>query len=140
MEASKILEILNSSNRYWSSGNIEAGFTRETLARCVRELDRKEVLLLQGVRRSGKSTLMAQMIRTLLEKIKTPVRSCASTSKNPFCASEYSLDLLEQIYRVYREKVIPFGKCYLFLDEIQNIPGWERWVRGRSETENLKII
>ena len=68
MEESKILEILNSSNRYWSSGKIEAGFPRETLARCVRELDRKEVLLLQGVRRSGKSTLMAQMIRTLLEK------------------------------------------------------------------------
>ena len=47
---------------------------------------------------------------------------------------------MEQIYRVYREKVCPSGRCYLFLDEIQNIPEWERWVRGRSETENLKII
>jgi uncharacterized protein len=140
MEASKILEILNSSNRYWASGKIEAGFPRETLTRCVRELDRKEVLLLQGVRRSGKSTLMAQMIRTLLEKNKNPQQLLRVNLEEPLFASEYSLDLLEQIYRVYRERVYPSGKCYLFLDEVQNIPQWERWVRGRSETEDLKVI
>jgi predicted AAA+ superfamily ATPase len=140
MESSKILEILNSSNRYWSSGKIEAGFRREALARCVRELDRKEVLLLQGVRRSGKSTLMAQMIRTLLEKNKNPQQILRVNLEEPLLGPEYSLDLLEQIYRLYRERVYPSGKCYLFLDEIQNITGWERWVRGRSETENLKVV
>ncbi len=26
------------------------------------------------------------------------------------------------------------------MDEVQNIPGWESWVRGRSETEEIKIF
>ncbi|MBI5583210.1 MAG: ATP-binding protein [Deltaproteobacteria bacterium] len=140
METDKLLEILNSANRYWSTGVLEAGITREALGRCLRELERKEVLLLKGVRRSGKSTLMAQMIRTLLEKKTNPRQILRVNLEEPLYASGYSLDLLERIYRVYREKVSPSGKCYLFLDEIQNIPGWERWVRGRGETENLKIV
>jgi predicted AAA+ superfamily ATPase len=36
--------------------------------------------------------------------------------------------------------VNPSGRCYLFLDEIQNIPQWEKWVRGRSETEDVKMV
>jgi uncharacterized protein len=140
MEASKLLEILNSYNRFWATGAVEAGIPREVLARCARELNQKEILLLKGVRRSGKSTLMAQMIRILLEKDKNPNQLLRVNLEEPLFAAEYSVELLEQIYRVYREKVCPSGKCTLFLDEIQNIPEWERWVRGRSETENLKII
>lgn len=47
---------------------------------------------------------------------------------------------LDDIYDTYREHIFPQGKAYLFLDEIQNIPGWERWVRARSETENVKFF
>lgn len=36
---------------------------------------------------------------------------------------------LDQIFEAYRE-LMPFkGKRYLFLDEIQNIDGWERWIK-----------
>jgi uncharacterized protein len=140
METGKIIEILNNSNQFWATGSIAAGIPREQLARCARELDQKEILLLKGVRRSGKSTLLAQMIRTLLEKNKTPGQILRVNFEEPLLASEYSLDLLERIYRVYREAIYPSGKCYLFLDEIQNIPQWESWVRGRNETEDLKII
>ncbi len=140
MEANKLIEILNSYNRFWATGGVEAGIPREVLERCARELNQKEIILLKGVRRSGKSTLMAQMIRTLLEKGKKPHQLLRVNLEEPLFAAEYSIELLEQIYRVYREKVCPSGKCTLFLDEIQNIPEWERWVRGRSETENLKII
>jgi uncharacterized protein len=83
---------------------------------------------------------MAQMIRLLLEKGNKPNHLLRINLEEPLFAAEYSIELLEQIYRVYREKVCPSGKCCLFLDEIQNIPEWERWVRGRSETENLKIV
>ena len=30
------------------------------------------------------------------------------------------------------------GRAYLFLDELQQEPGWERWVRSRSETEDVE--
>lgn len=47
--------------------------------------------------------------------------------------------LLDKLYRIYREEVYPEGKAYIFLDEIQVVPEWERWVSSRNETENIKI-
>lgn len=140
MEDGKLLEILNSYNRFWATGRIDTGIPRDLLGRCIRQLNKKEAVLLKGVRRSGKSTLMAQMIGALLENGKKPAQVLRINLEEPLFAAEYSIELLEQIYRLYREKIYPSGRCYLFLDEIQNISEWERWVRGRGETENLKIV
>lgn len=140
MEDGKLFEILNSYNRFWATGRIDTGIPRDLLACCIRELNKKEAVLLKGVRRSGKSTLMAQMIGALFENGKKPAQVLRINLEEPLFAAEYSIELLEQIYRLYREKIYPSGRCYLFLDEIQNIPEWERWVRGRGETENLKIV
>ena len=140
MEDGKLFEILNSYNRFWATGRIDTGIPRDLLVRCIRQLNKKEAVLLKGVRRSGKSTLMAQMIGALFENGKKPAQVLRINLEEPLFAAEYSIELLEQIYRLYREKIYPSGRCYLFLDEIQNIPEWERWVRGRGETENLKIV
>lgn len=140
MDNSKLLEILNSYNRFWATGRVDTGIPRDLLAICIRQLDKKEVVLLKGVRRSGKSTLMAQMIGVLLESGRKPAQILRINLEEPLFAAEYSVGLLEQIYRLYREQIHPSGKCYLFLDEIQNIPEWERWVRGRSETEDIKVV
>jgi uncharacterized protein len=48
MEARKLIEILNSYNRFWATGAVEAGIPREVLARCARELDQKEILCSKG--------------------------------------------------------------------------------------------
>ena len=140
MQTSKLFEILSSYNRYWSTGNIDAGISRDLLPACLGQLDSREVIVLKGVRRCGKSTLMAQVIRELLGRKLQPTAILRVNLEEPLFSSEYSVDLLEQIYRTYRERVQPEGKCWLFMDEVQNIPGWEGWVRGRSETEDIKIF
>jgi len=140
MQTSKLFEILSSYNRYWSTGNIDAGISRDLLSACLGQLDSREVIVLKGVRRCGKSTLMAQVIRELLGRKLQPTAILRVNLEEPLFSSEYSVDLLEQIYRTYRERVQPEGKCWLFMDEVQNIPGWEGWVRGRSETEDIKIF
>lgn len=140
MQSSKILEILSSYNRFWSTGAIEAGIEREILEACLRQLDSREVVVLKGVRRCGKSTLMAQVIRELLARGVRPTQVLRVNLEEPLFSTEYSVELLEQIYRTWRERVSPEGKCWLFMDEVQNIPGWESWVRGRSETEEIKIF
>lgn len=140
MQTSKLFEIISSYNRYWSTGNIDAGIPRDLLPACLGQLDSREVIVLKGVRRSGKSTLMAQVIRELLGRNLQPTAILRVNLEEPLFSSEYSVDLLEQIYRTYRERVQPEGKCWLFMDEVQNIPGWESWVRGRSETEDIKIF
>lgn len=140
MRSSKLLEILSNYNRFWTSGRIEAGIERDILATVHRQLGSKEVVVLKGVRRSGKSTLMAQVIRYLLASDVSPSGILRVNLEEPLFYPEYGIELLEQIYRTYREHVRPEGKCRLFLDEVQNIPGWENWVRGRMETEDIKIF
>jgi len=113
---------------------------RDLLPDCLRQLDSKEVVVLKGVRRWRKSTLMAQVIRELLARNVQPTSILRVNLEEPLFSSEYSVELLEQIYRTYRDRVQPEGKCWLFMDEVQNVPGWESWVRGRTETEDIKIF
>ncbi|HBG06749.1 MAG: ATPase [Geobacteraceae bacterium GWC2_58_44] len=140
MQITKLYEILSSYNRFWSTGSIEAGIDRDILPACLRQLDSREIIVFKGVRRCGKSTLMAQVIRALLTRGVKPAAILRVNLEEPLFSAEYSIELLEQIYRAYRERVQPEGKCWLFMDEVQNVPGWESWVRGRSETEDIKIF
>jgi uncharacterized protein len=140
MQSVKLYEIVSSYNRYWSTGTIDAGIKRDILPACLGQLHSKEVVVLKGVRRCGKSTLMAQIIQELLNQNVHPTAILRVNLEEPLFSSEYSIELLEQIYRTYRERLHPEGKCWLFMDEVQNVPGWESWVRGRSETEDIKIF
>jgi len=140
MQTSKLFEIISSYNRYWTTGNIDAGIPRDILPACLGQLESREVVVVKGVRRCGKSTLLAQVIRELLGRNIHPTAILRINLEEPLFSSEYSVDLLEQIYRTYRERIHPEGRCWLFMDEVQNIPGWEGWVRGRSETEDMKIF
>jgi hypothetical protein len=140
MQTAKLYEIISAYNRFWTTGRIDAGIARDLLPVCLGQLGTKEVVVLKGVRRCGKSTLMAQVIRELLARNVRATAILRVNLEEPLFSAEYSLELLEQIYRTYRERVQPEGRCWLFMDEVQNVPGWESWVRGRSETEDIKIF
>lgn len=140
VNTSKILEILSAYNPFWISGTIDAGIPRSLLSACLEQVYSKEVLVLKGIRRSGKSTLLNQVILELLKLGIPSVAILRINMEEPLFASEYSLSLLEDIYRTYRERVYPEGKCWIFLDEIQQVAGWESWVRGRQDTEDIKFF
>ncbi|MDM8516409.1 ATP-binding protein [Desulfobacterales bacterium HSG16] len=140
MQTTKLLEVLSTYNRFWTTGKIDAGIDRDILTTALQQLDSKEIIVFKGVRRSGKSTLMAQIIRRLLSDGIPATDILRVNLEEPLFSPEYGIELLEQIYRTYRERIQPEGKCWLFLDEVQNIPGWEAWVRGRIETENVKMF
>lgn len=140
MENSRLLEILANNNSFWRTGKLHAGIQRDLLPLCLRQVESKEAVVLKGVRRSGKSTLLFQIIQSLIQQGTAPKQILWVNLEEPLFAAEASVDLLEQIYRAWRESVCPEGKGYLFLDEIQNIPGWESWVRGRQDSEDIKIF
>ncbi len=60
--------------------------------------------------------------------------------EDPALEPSLGLGLLDELYRTFRERVYPEGRAYLFLDEIQRVPEWERWVRTRTETEDIKVF
>ena len=53
---------------------------------------------------------------------------------------DLDVQLLDRIYQTYREFLAPKGKPYIFLDEVQEIVGWEKWVRMMHELSKAKIV
>ena len=136
----KILEILNDWN-FWNK-EIDTGIERkEYLEKMERYYRMGLIVSLVGIRRSGKSTLMLQFAKKLIEE--------KGISKNDILyvnfedsrfLGEHSLDLLNRIYEVYLENLAPNRKPVIFLDEIQNITGWEKFVRGLNERKKAEIF
>lgn len=49
---------------------------------------------------------------------------------------------LDMVLRGHRELFPEMigRRCYLFLDGVQNVPGWERWVRRLHDTEDVRLF
>lgn len=93
-------------------------------------LSRKEVLILKGIRRCGKSTIMRQV----LSKIENGVYINLDDYR---FFNHKSIELLEKILNMH----LSDKKLYLFLDEIQTIPNFESWLRTHYDKEsNVKFI
>ncbi len=138
MDKTKILELLEEWN-FWKK-EIEPGVKRETyLNLSSRFLRPNVVLALVGVRRSGKSYLMRQLARNLVEKgcRKEEILFINFEDRR---LTEYSLELMDLLYETYVEFLHPKDKPVLFLDEIHKVLGWERWVRTMHELGKAKII
>ena len=81
-----------------------------------------------GIRRCGKSYMMYQQIQNLLEK-KIPLSQIVYVNFEDERLLEMTADDLNTILEIGLEFSGAGNKPYLFLDEIQNIDGWEKFVR-----------
>lgn len=134
-----MLEILHLWNR-WGSNPLKSGIVRDIVAKILPYLHNEEIIPLIGPRRAGKSTVLYQLMDAL-EKQGIPQEAMLHINfEEPKLASYLNLEGLDQLYDTFRTHFYPLGKAYLFLDEIQNIPEWERWVQARAQTENIKIF
>ncbi len=99
-----------------------------------------KVVGLAGVRRSGKTFLFFDTIRRLTEQ--GVDRRCVvylnfeDDRLNPIQAHELDL-VLRCLRELYPETLDQ--RIFMFLDEVQNVSGWERWVRRIQDTENVEI-
>jgi len=119
---------------------METGKERSAyLTNCLRLLESNIVLALIGIRRAGKSYLMRQVAKSLIDGNTPPENILIVNFEDPRFTEFYS-DLLPEIYETYLEFLKPSVKPYILLDEIHNVPGWERWVRTIHELSRAKII
>jgi predicted AAA+ superfamily ATPase len=103
-------------------------------------LEGKEAVVLTGPRRAGKTTVMFQLMDQLEAKGVAATAMLHLNLEEPGLAGLDGLKTLEEAYRTFRRRVHPKGRAWLFLDEVQSVPGWERWVRARMESEDLKVF
>lgn len=134
-----MLETLARWNR-WGTARLDSGTPRDITDRLKPFLDARDILALAGPRRAGKTTVMYQVMDELEHRGVPREAMLHVNLEEPGFSPDLGLDLLDRLYDSYREQVFPEGRAYLFLDEVQQVPGWERWVRARNETEQIKVL
>ena len=101
----------------------------------------KRAVSIIGPRRTGKTYFMYQTISQLLKNgIEKERILYINLEKDPLATCEPSdlRKLTEIFYEMYPENLN--RKCYFFIDEIQNVPDWERFVRTIIDNENIQIF
>ena len=84
------------------------------------------VKILTGVRRCGKSTIL-KMIMEKLRQRGVPEERIVSFR---FDSMEYEDMTAKQMYTELKSRICPNGRTYFFLDEMQEIKGWEKVVNS----------
>jgi hypothetical protein len=107
----------------------------------ILELPIKRAVTIIGPRRAGKTFLMFQVMKDLLEKNIEKDRLLYVNMESDLligCDLTDIRNLLQIFYEIYPEN--KNRKVYLFLDEIQIIPEWEKFVRAIIDSENIQIF
>jgi len=132
---SELIKILNFWN-YWDK-NVNGIKQRQFYENQLKKIrNSKEIIVIKGIRRGGKSSLLNLEIKNLKKTI--PNQNILFVNfEEPKFMEFLNIDFLDYIYETYLEFLEPKGKLYIFLDEIQNIKGWEKWVlRMYEKTEH----
>ena len=99
-------------------------------------VDTPFVKILTGVRRCGKSTILKMIIKKLREEKHVDDEQILSYR---FDSMEYEDMTTKELYLELKSKIIQSKKTYLFLDEIQEIEGWEKVVNALASDFDVDI-
>ena len=113
---------------------------REILTKLEPLLSQKEILFISGIRRSGKSSIMSLIARGLISKGLIQKNQVLSINFEDERLIRFGVEDFESLYQAFLELDNPQGKKYFFLDELQMIPSWERWVHRMYEFEDVKMF
>ena len=108
----------------------------EYISRLIAYKDKDLIKVISGLRRSGKSTLLS-MFRDQLSDLDIKVNQIHTY--NFELPENYLNKTWNELYFEIKEKLIPNKQNYIFLDEIQNIPSFERLVDGLFASENTDV-
>ncbi|MDI6859486.1 MAG: AAA family ATPase, partial [Methanocellales archaeon] len=96
----------------------------------------RKIVVITGFRRVGKTYLLFQLLNKLLsDKDKEQAVYINFDDERIPERTELLTELLPTIKRTFSK-----APELIFLDEIQNIPNWSRWLRRIYDNENLEIF
>ncbi|MBE0478969.1 ATP-binding protein [Candidatus Aerophobetes bacterium] len=121
-------------NHWWRKGEVNQvlkGKPRKILREILPYVQRRQIIILKGLRRVGKTTLLYQIIDHLLKK------ENVSPYRILYFSFDEEIENFDDITKTYQREVLREDlldtkeRCYLFFDEIQKYEGWP---------EKLKIL
>lgn len=139
-----ILNLLFSYNPWWQTGIMKKEFDKPMRRFAFYEAehvlmhpDIRRTVILCGARRTGKTTVMYQLINMLLENGVSPKNILFVSFDHPLL----KLCSIDKVMDVYRTNVSAEEKSYCFFDEIQYTSDWNNWLKILYDTNpNIKIV
>ncbi|TCK05284.1 ATP-binding protein [Phorcysia thermohydrogeniphila] len=102
-------------------------------------IDSGKIVTLVGVRRSGKTYLLYQVIKELREKVSPENIVYINFDDERLEFKKEELNLILEAYReLYPDKKL--SEVYFFFDEIQNVEGWEKFIKRIYEVETKRLF
>ncbi|MFH0817449.1 MAG: ATP-binding protein [Candidatus Micrarchaeota archaeon] len=132
----RVWKVIESWN-YWER-EPETGMPRDVTWRAGGLLGGPEAVYFYGPRRAGKTTVCLQLLSHLSKKF--GAESCLYVNfEEPSFSGILKTELISEI--VERQE-LEFGKPprFVFLDEVQGVPAWEKWVRAAVDKKERKVF
>ncbi|WP_291323673.1 ATP-binding protein [Desulfonatronospira sp.] len=97
-----------------------------------------KIITVMGVRRCGKTSILLDTVNRLARSMDRSLILFINFEDERLDLGREELDLIIQAFRELYPQQNP-AECYLFFDEIQNVDGWERFVRRVYDTITRNI-
>ncbi len=131
-------------NPWWKTGKVKKGwledYKRKLYYEILKYIDKRQIILIQGLRRTGKSTIMFQIIQKLLDESMPPENILY------FSFDDIAYDIKE-VLDLYQNIILkkPFdkisNKIFVFFDEIQKVKNWEEKLKVFYDLyPNIKFV
>jgi len=129
-------EILTEWNPWWRAYKYEK-VERNLLKKVTPWIKRKEIVAIVGARRSGKTTLLFEIIAKLIAD--------GIDKKNILfikCDDERVKEqqLIDTVMQQYLQLINPSGKVYVFIDEIQEVDVWQKTLKRLYDLTDYKFF
>jgi len=130
-------------NEWWETKKVNEShiktYKRYLYLKLLKFLPDRQMILITGLRRTGKTVLLYQLIQHLLDAGVSPRKILY------FSFDEENFDIKEVVeaykINVLREEFNQVDKIYLFFDEVQKVEDWENKIKVYYDLyPNLKIF
>ena len=119
---------------FWDKNQVELGFLRTSYTDKIGQyIGNKLVKVLVGQRRAGKSYILRQIAAQLISNGTSPNNMLYLNKEYLDFLAIQTYQHLEDLFQLYKKELKPQGKVYIFIDEIQYIEEWERFVNSHSQ-------
>jgi len=125
-------------NLHWKSPYTNL-YQRNIFDSIIARLHLRQIHVLKGIRRSGKTTLFKLIINHLMQSVDSKSILYVNLD-DPYFTELYSDS--KHLYKLLElsEKSTGVKVEYLFLDEVQNVKHWEKFVKSIYDNEVVKKI
>ncbi len=132
-------------NSWWKTGKVREellkDYKRDLFTKLNQYLNKKQMLLIWGLRRTGKTVMMLQLIQQLLERENTDPKHILF-----FSLDEIVFDI-KDVLETYQKEVLNRNfdevktAIFIFLDEVQKSSDWENKLKTYYDLyPNVKFI